>query len=205
MLEYKHSKILRGRFLKPEMELRTIYFEHPSIETTETTLKIAKRRAEELGIQKVVIASTTGDTAVRALGILRGLKVIVVTHVTGMREPNVQEFTDKNRQMVESLGGSILTTAHAFSGLSVAMRQKFKTYVIGDIVANTLRIFGQGVKVACEIALMAADSGLVRTDENIISVGGTGHGADTALLLTPTLSRNFFDLKIKEILCKPHH
>lgn len=187
------------------MELRTIYFEHPSIETTETTLKIAKRRAEELGIQKVVIASTTGDTAVRALGILKGLKVIVVTHVTGMREPNVQEFTDKNRQMVESLGGSILTTAHAFSGLSVAMRQKFKTYVIGDIVANTLRIFGQGVKVACEIALMAADSGLVRTDENIISVGGTGHGADTALLLTPTLSRNFFDLKIKEILCKPHH
>ena len=187
------------------MELRTVYFEHPGIETTETTLQIAKRRAEELGIQKVVVASTTGDTAVRALGTLKGLKVIAVTHVIGMREPNVQEFTEKNRQIVESQGGSLLTTAHAFSGLSAAMRQKFKTYVIGDIVASTLRIFSEGVKVACEIALMAADSGLVRTDEDIISVGGTGHGADTALLLTPVLSRNFFDLKIKEILCKPHH
>ena len=191
--------------MKPEVELRTVYFEHPGIETTETTLQIAKRRAEELGIQKLVVASTTGDTAVRALGTLKGLKVIVVTHVIGMREPNVQEFTEKNRQIVESQGGSLLTTAHAFSGLSAAMRQKFKTYVIGDIVASTLRIFSEGVKVACEIALMAADSGLVRTDEDIISVGGTGHGADTALLLTPVLSRNFFDLKIKEILCKPHH
>ncbi|MFC1956977.1 pyruvate kinase alpha/beta domain-containing protein [Chloroflexota bacterium] len=187
------------------MELRTVYFEHPGIETTEITLQIAKRRAEELGIQKVVVASTTGDTAVRSLDILKGLEVIVVTHVTGMREPNVQEFTEKNRQIVESQGGIILTSAHAFSGLSAAMRQKFKTYVIGDIVANTLRLFGQGVKVACEIAPMAADSGLVRTDEDVIAVGGTGHGADTALVLTPTLSRNFFDLKVKEILCKPHH
>ena len=187
------------------MELKTVYFEHPGIETTETTLQLAKCRAEELGINKVIVASTTGDTAVRALDILEGLKVIVVSHVTGMREANVQEFTEKNRRIVESQGAIIVTAAHAFSGLSAAMRHKFNTYVIGDIVAQTLRIFGQGLKVACEIALMAADSGLVRTDEDVISVGGTGHGADTALLLTPAISRNFFDLKVKEILCKPHH
>jgi hypothetical protein len=191
--------------LKAEVELKTIYFEHPGIETTETTLQIAKHRAEELGIKKIIVASTTGDTAVRAMGILKGLEVIVVTHVTGMREPNVQEFTEKNRQIVISQGGIIVTAAHAFSGLSAAMRQRFSTSVMGDIVAQTLRIFGQGLKVACEIALMAADSGQVHTGEDIISVGGTGHGADTALLLTPVISRNFFDLKVKEILCKPHH
>lgn len=28
--------------------------------------------------------------------------------------------------------------------------------------------FGQGTKVACEITLMAADAGLVRTDEDIV-------------------------------------
>ena len=58
--------------------------------------------------------------------------------------------------------------------------------------------------MACEISMMAADAGLVRTDEDIISVGGTGKGSDTALVLTPVTSQNFFDLKIKEILCKPH-
>ena len=51
--------------------------------------------------------------------------------------------------------------------------------------------------------LTAADSGLVRTDEDAISVGGTSHGADTVLVLRPANSHNLFDLKIKEILCKP--
>jgi hypothetical protein len=98
----------------------------------------------------------------------------------------------------------ILTATHVFAGLSRALRNKTNTVAIGDLVAETLRIFGHGTKVACEISMMAADAGLVRTDEDIISVGGTGKGSDTALVLTPFTSQNFFDLKIKEILCKPH-
>ena len=185
------------------MELKTVYFKHSGSENAEVALKIARRRAGELGIKNMIVASTTGNTAVQAMDILKGLRVIIVTHVTGMREPNVQEFTEENRRLVEGKGGILLTAAHAFSGVSAAMRLRFNTYVIGDIIANTLRIFGQGMKVACEIALMAADSGLVRTDEDAISVGGTGHGADTVLVLRPANSHNFFNLKIKEILCKP--
>ena len=98
----------------------------------------------------------------------------------------------------------MLTTTHLFSGISRAMRNKFNTYVIGDIIASTLKVFGQGMKVAVEITMMAADSGLARTDEDVIAIGGTGRGADTAVVLTPVNSNNFFDLKIKEILCKPH-
>ena len=56
------------------------------------------------------------------------------------------------------------------------MRKKFKMYLFEEVVANTLRIFGQGMKVACEITLMAADAGLVRTDEDVIAIGGTSHG-----------------------------
>ena len=119
------------------------------------------------------------------------------------RGPNIQECTEENRRLVESKGGVVLTAAHAFGGISRAMRNKFKTYVTGDIISNTLYVFGEGMKVACEIALMAADSGSVRTDEEIISIGGTGLGADTAVVLTPVNTRDFFDLKVKEILCKP--
>ena len=186
------------------MESKTVYFQHSASENTELTLQIARKRAEEAGVCNIIIASTTGDTAVKAMDILEGLRVIAVSHVTGMREPNAQSFTEKNRRLVESKGGIVLTTAHAFSGVSAAMRHQFNTYTIGDIIANTLRVFGQGVKVACEIALMAADSGLVRTDEDVIAIGGTGRGADTALLLRPAPSHKFFDLKVREILCKPH-
>jgi len=186
------------------MELKTVYFEKPGSENTEVTLRIARQRAEELGIKTILVASTKGDTAARAMDVLQGLRVIVVTHVTGMREPNIQEFTEENRQIVESKGGIILTTAHAFSGLGRAMHSKYNMHALGDVIADTLRIFGQGIKAACEIALMAADAGLVRTDEDVISIAGTGRGADTAVVLRPVNTRRFFDLKVKEILCKPH-
>ncbi len=186
------------------MELKTTYFENPGVENTEEVLRIAKQRAKELSIKTIVVATTVGDTAVKATEVFRGLKVIAVTHNTGFRGPNTQELTEENRKIVESKGGVVLTTTHLFSGLSATMRKKFNTYIIGDIVAHTLRIFGEGMKVVCEIAVMAADSGLVRTDEDVIVISGTGRGADTAVVLRPVNSHDFFDLKVKEILCKPH-
>ena len=186
------------------MELKTTYFENPGKENTEEVLRIVKQRAGELGIKTIVVASTVGDTAVKATEVFSGFKIIVVTHVAGMRSPDTQEFTEENKKIVEGKGGIVFTTTHLFNGLSAAMRKKFNTYVIGDIVANTLRIFGEGMKVVCEIAVMAADGGLVRTDEDIIAIAGTGRGADTAVVLRPVNSNDFFDLKVKEILCKPH-
>jgi len=185
------------------MEAKIAYFENEGSENTEQVLRIARQRAGELGIKTIVIASTTGDTAVKAMDAFSGFNVIVVSHVTGFSEPNVQQFTEENRKVVESKGGVMLTTTHAFGGLSRAMCNKHNMYVLGEIVADTLRIFGAGMKVACEIALMAADSGLVRTDEDIVSIGGSSEGADTAIVLMPVNTHNFFDLKIKEVLCKP--
>ena len=116
----------------------------------------------------------------------------------------MQEFTEENKQKVESKGGTVLTSIHTFGGISQAMRKKFNTYLLGDIIASTLRVFGQGAKVACEVTIMAADAGLVRTDEDVIAMGGTSQGADTALVVRPVNSMNFFELRVKEILCKPH-
>ncbi len=186
------------------MELKTGYFEKAGQENTGAVLRIAEQRAEELGIKTILVASTKGETAVKAVKVLKGLRVIAVSHATGFSEPNTQRFTDENRKVFEAKGGIVLTTAHAFAGVSRAMRLKFSTYEIGDIVASTLRILGEGMKVVCEIAMMAADSGLVRTDEDVICIAGTSQGADTAVVLTPVNSNRFFSLKVKEILCKPH-
>ncbi len=173
-------------------------------QSTGEVLRIARQRAGELGIKTIVVASTNGDTAVKAMEAFKGFRVVIVTHSTGFHEPDTQEFTEEDRKLVESKGGILLTTSHAFAGVSRALRRKFETIAIGEIVANILRIFGQGMKVACEIAMMAADSGLVRTDEDVISIAGTGRGADTAIVLKPVNTHKFFDLKVREILCKPH-
>ncbi len=186
------------------MEGKIVYFAEPGPENTEEVLRIAKLRAEELGIKTIVVASRTGNTAVRATEVLEGMRVVAVGPHTGRYEPNVQPFTEENRRKVESKGGAVLYTTQAFAGVSYAMRMKFSTIAIGEIIAYVLRIFGQGMKVACEISLMAADAGLVRTDEDIIAIAGTRKGADTALVLRPVNLFAFFDLRVKEILCKPH-
>jgi hypothetical protein len=62
---------------------------------------------------------------------------------------------------------------------------------------------GQGFKVCCEIALMAADAGLASVKREAICIGGTNSGADTALVLTPVNAQDFFDLKVHEVICKP--
>jgi len=185
------------------MEAKIVYFAKPGKENTDEVLSLAKRRAAELGIKNILVASTTGDTALKAIELFKSARVVVVSHFTGMKGPNIQEFTEENRQKLLNAGVPLLTTTHTFSGLGRAMRKKFNMYLFEETVANTLRIFGQGMKVVCEITLMAADAGMVRTDEDIIVIGGTGRGADTAVVLRPVNSEDFFDLKVREILCKP--
>ncbi len=186
------------------VERKIVYFSRPGPDNTDDVLRMAKARAEELGIKTIVVASTTGDTAVKTTEIFQGARIVVVSHVAGFKEPDTQEFTEENRRKVESSGAVVFTATHAFSGLSKAMLKKFNMYLFEEVVANTLRIFGQGMKVACEVAIMAADAGLVRTDEDVIAIAGAGRGADTALVLRPVNSQDFFDLRVKEILCKPH-
>lgn len=190
------------------MEERITYFEKPGgEENTARTLELAKARAGELGIKTIVIATTEGKTGARAVAVFKGCKVVVVTHVEGFAGPNTQELTAENRKAIEAEQGVILTATHALGGIQRALAAGSPphppSHAIGDVAAITLRMFGQGMKVACEIAAMAADAGLVRTDEEVISIGGTGRGADTAVVLTPANVHRFFTTKIREIICKP--
>ena len=193
------------------MESKITYFDNPGLENTDQTFRIAKERAQTLGIKTILVASTTGRAAVRAAEAFKGMNLVIVRHSTGFRDPNKQEFTEENLKIVQSKGIPVVTAAHAFGGLSRSMRQgdaaapTRATYVVGDIVASTLRLMGQGFKVACEIAVMAADAGLARTDEEVISIAGVGRsgGADTAIVVQAQPAHCFFDMKVKEILCKP--
>jgi hypothetical protein len=182
---------------------KTVYFKKPGPKNTEETLKLAKERVEELGIRNIVVASTTGETGVKASEIFKGYNLIVVSHVTGFRKPDFQEFLPKKRNIIENNGAKILTTAHAFGTLGRAVNKTFGTIQVDGIVSTILRLFGQGTKVACEISCMAADAGLIKTCEETIAIGGTKSGADTAVVLKPTNTHAFFDLRIKEIVCKP--
>jgi hypothetical protein len=195
--------VTKGGVNSDMIETQSIYFLEQGSANTEKTLEVAKKGAEELGIKTIVVASSSGETGLKAVQAFTGCKVVVVTHATGFPAPDVQELTPQNRAKILENGGSVLTATHAFGGVGRAIRRRFNTYQVDEIIAQTLRVFGQGTKVACEIALMAADAGLIRTDEEIISIAGTASGADTALVIRPAHTHDFFELRVKEVLCKP--
>ena len=52
------------------MEKKILYFDTPGKANTEDTLKLARERAVELGIDQVVVATTHGYTAKKAKTVL---------------------------------------------------------------------------------------------------------------------------------------
>ncbi len=186
-----------------ELNISTTYFLQCGEVNTERTVELAARRTRELGFQKVLVASTSGATGLLVAQRLNDMDVIVISHSTGFQGADSQEMPDETRSKITASSAKILTATHLFGGVNRAIRLKFNTIEVDEIIANTLRLFGQGTKVAVEIAIMAADAGFVRTDEPLISIAGTNKGADTAIVIQPVHAQAFFDIKILEFICMP--
>lgn len=192
------NKVRSGDLIVP-----CFYFNKPGPQNTLRTLEVAAARAEEMGVRSIVVASSSGKTGALAASLFQEKNLVVVTHSTGFLKPDFQELKPALRRKIEALGAKILTCQHAFGGVNRAVRKKFATYELDEIIAYTLRTLGEGAKVAIEISLMAADAGLISTLEPCISIGGSDSGADTALLLRPANAQTFFDLRVLEVLAKP--
>jgi uncharacterized protein len=181
--------------------LMMVYWKEKGSLNTEQTVEKALIRAGELKIGHIVVASNSGKTA--ALFARKGPSITCVTHHVGFTGPGVDEMEPESRLRLNEKGIKILTTTHLFAGIDRAVRNKFQGLYPSEIVATTLRMMGQGFKVCLEISVMALDAGLIPFGEEIIAVGGTGRGADTALVIMPAHSSQFFDSRVKEIICIP--
>jgi len=180
-----------------------LIFEKAGKHNTEAVIRLVKEEAPKRGLRHVVVASTFGDTGLLAARELcpLGLKVVVVTHNVGFREPGTLEMSPETRREIESMGAIVYTGTMVFRNLGTAIRDLLH-YSQQDLVANTLRILGQGLKVCVEIVLMACDAGLI-PPEDVVAVAGTARGADTAALIRAMPSNRFFHLKVREIWAKP--
>jgi hypothetical protein len=185
---------------------RIVYFDRPGKANTAAVVEAVRERRAELGIEHVVAASNTGATALALCEALKdaGVTLVSVGEHAGFRGGDQQDLSDEQRRALEEKGVKVLIGSHALSGVGRSVTNKFGGITHVEIIAQTLKQFGgEGIKVAVEVAVMAADAGLVPTDREIIAVGGTGGGADTAVVLKAAHMNNFFDLEIREIIAKP--
>ena len=180
-----------------------ITFAKAGAHNTEACLEIVLKAIEERGLRDIVVASTFGDTGHLFAKALQGREVnlVIVTHNVGFREPGTVEMTEERRKELEALGAKVYTGTMVFRGLGSAIKSYFH-FSEEALVAQTLRIFGHGLKVCVEIVLMACDAGLIPPSE-VIAVAGTARGADTVAIIKASPSNMFFNLKVREILAKP--
>ena len=186
------------------VERKAVYFKEAGKQNTDILLRFVKEYVEKENIKDIVIASTTGETGAKASKIFKGYNVVMVTHCFGFREPGKIELQEEYKREILANGAKIFTSIHALSSVERAIRKDFGTIQPLELIANTLRLMGEGTKVCVEITLMAADAGLIPVNKDIVAIAGTGRGADTALRIKPANTARFFNLKIREVIAKPY-
>ena len=190
------------------MEKSITYLNDVGSVNTEKVMELAAKRADELGIEYVVLASTTGETALKAAEAFKDLnvKLIAISHQYGLKQNGKWEVDEEKLKKLNELGVLITTQSHMFSGVERAISKRIGGASRADVISDTLRtLFGKGFKVAVECTMMAADSGHipVSKDTEIIAIGGTRQGADVAVVIRPAHSFDFFNLQIREIIAMP--
>ena len=183
-----------------------ILFENAGKQNTEEVVRIALTRAVELSCP-VVAASTMGVTA-DALLIAAGEmdfrgRIVIVRGCSSKHRKGLNLMKPEVKADLEARGAVIVTAAHALSAGERALSTGFKGVYPLEIMANTLRMFGQGTKVCVEASVMAMDADALPFGVPVVAIGGSHRGADTAIVLTPSYSASLLDTVVHEVLCKP--
>ncbi|MCG6552422.1 MAG: hypothetical protein L7F77_08850 [Candidatus Magnetominusculus sp. LBB02] len=187
------------------IEKKTYYFEKPGKANTNDCISIVKSAVQAFGYKHVVVATTGGDTGMLFSEAFKGsdVNLVAITHSYGFKEPDTIELDPELASKIRANGAVLYTGTMVTHSIESAFAKQFNGLYPTLIVAQTLRRFGEGTKVCCEIAMMAVDAGLVPEGVDVITAAGTGRGADTVILLRSAASKRFFDLKIQETLAKP--
>ncbi len=194
-------------------------FERPGPVNTDETLTILQNAPQSL--EFLVVASVTGDSAVKAAERIKNRKVICVTCPQGMfwevnamnadlfdKIPELKarreewqkrqlervplSITEENKQKLEELGVQVVRGTIPLFGPSFSMRLHLRKTTSLDIAAKTLELISPGTLVCMEAVLMATDAGVIPEGELVYAAAGTEMGLDTAWIVRSSASANLY-------------
>ena len=179
-------------FMKKEIT----YFTKTGAGNTNVVLRIASDRYKQGGIDKVLVASTYGETALKAIEAFRDTAANLI--VVGEVIKGEQSPPENIRAKLEEAGSRVLW------GTPMGEMGAFTKEPAATRIADAYRRVSEGFKVVCEITMIATSQGFVHAGEKVLAVAGTHEGADTAIVASAASFRQFTDLEVLEILCKPY-
>ncbi|OGW79218.1 MAG: hypothetical protein A3G33_11080 [Omnitrophica bacterium RIFCSPLOWO2_12_FULL_44_17] len=148
-----------------------------------TVLENAIDVAKKEKISTIVIASTTGGTALKLFELAKGskLKLIVVTHDEG-RLPQERRFKEEIRRWL--LVNCVTIYTHNIQGMLLrrivdAIFERFGLPAWHRHLRNIKEKFGTGIKVCHIIARMLIEGNILR-DGRVVVIAGKGSGADSS-------------------------
>jgi len=181
---------------------------------TAKTLELAIQRANELNIKKLVVASETGLSALKAAHKIRdrGINLVVVTSAAGTKIENTIigdlkiGIPDKKIwSQLEEMDARIVRATDPLYNIGAALEYK-GVPTLATLIRLGLRMISSGTAVCVTATLMATDNGILNEGEEVVVVAGSWVGLDTAIVMRAANSVNFFKrgaIQIREIICKP--
>ena len=179
-----------------------MYFDKAGEQNTKACVEEAMRVAKERGIKDVVIATVYGGS-MEYFPDPTDYNGVCITHSYGFKVPGENQMSDDVRRRLQDRGFKVYTSSHALGSTDRGVSVKSGGTSPAEMIATTLRFFGQGMKVAVEVATMAADGGLIKPGVPIIAFGGTSRGLDTAIIMRAAHARDILETTIEEIICMP--
>ena len=172
-----------------EMIKKTIsYFDAKGTANTKDLAGIVVDRLKGGDITAVAVATTSGGTALAFAEAVSGS-----VPVFGLNFQNSDKLHPDIKQKAEAAG-------------AVFMPDEPVAKYIKEIAGHSpdsLRCFGQGMKVAVEVIMQAVEVGHIASGDKVIGIGGTSRGADVAIVARAAGGDNLSGLWVSEILAKP--
>jgi uncharacterized protein len=194
-------------------------FERPGPVNTDEVIDIACKASTKY--RYIVVASLSGDSAVKIANRVKDKEVVCVTCPQGMnweidkmnegpfaeipeltairnewRKQGFQEVpmnvTPENRRKLDELKVKVVQGTIPFFGPSFSIRLHLQQVTSLDLIAKTLELISTGTLVCLEVVLMAVDAGIVPETEEVLAIAGTEKGLDTAWIIRSSASANLF-------------
>lgn len=201
-----------------DQRVTVTYFAEPGPQHTEATLAAARRRAEELGLRGIVVATDTGKTARAALAAFGApFRVTAVSNPPGVALPlaRLHDYLPRFREQREALArrGVVKVPCSLTAEQAAELERAGATVLRVDWKAiqaftrmdlRSMERIGVGVRVAVCCALTAVLAQAVPAGEDVVALAGTGFGgggADTAVVLRTAAA--WRDWRVLETLVRP--
>lgn len=206
-----HVRKSKGK--SPEL-LQAYFFNKTGPDNTSKVIEAVRRRIRLGGVRKILVASESGRLALELRRTFPRVAIVCITYNEETRrkyrKPGLMkdELLRHEITVVDDVAeplGRELTFRNWWEKSTIRLPSQY-----ADLFWMTLIcVGGHGFRTAVEIVFMAVEAGVVSVGERVVSVAGTGWGADSAIVMKGSRQEDAVGenrekrMKVEEILAMP--